>query len=160
MYVCLYLIERDLLIHFVCISGYDEALGMTLTNECSASQFVDSSDPIRLLTDTTAINFREEDDVYKDHPDTTEEIVECLKDLKVCPRLKHDCVTGRSAMVWERGCGCEEKLKASEPRCCPGAGLISGKPTVEPVGWRCCKMPLSSLIHNHSPTPSPSVRGC
>ncbi|RLN02450.1 hypothetical protein BBJ28_00006242 [Nothophytophthora sp. Chile5] len=63
--------------------GYDESLGMTLTNECSVAQFIDATDPIRLLTDTTSIRFRAEDDVFKDHPDTTEEIVRCLTDLKV-----------------------------------------------------------------------------
>jgi hypothetical protein len=36
-----------------------------------------------LLTDTTAIRFRPEDDVYKEHPATTEDVVVCLKDLKV-----------------------------------------------------------------------------
>ncbi|KAF1776014.1 S-adenosyl-L-methionine-dependent methyltransferase [Phytophthora cactorum] len=63
--------------------GYDEALGMTLTNECSVSQFIDDHDPIRLLTDTTSIKFLPEDDVYRDHKDTSDEIVTCLKDLKV-----------------------------------------------------------------------------
>ncbi|KAI9989836.1 hypothetical protein PInf_020123 [Phytophthora infestans] len=36
--------------------GYDEALGVTLTNECSVTQFIDAHDPIRLLTDTTRVN--------------------------------------------------------------------------------------------------------
>ncbi|GMF09793.1 unnamed protein product [Phytophthora lilii] len=64
--------------------GYDEALGMMLTNECSVSQFIDAHDPIRLLTDTTSIKFLPEDDVYRDHKDTSDEIVTCLSDLKVC----------------------------------------------------------------------------
>ncbi|KAG7401457.1 AdoMet-dependent rRNA methyltransferase spb1 [Phytophthora boehmeriae] len=63
--------------------GYDESLGMTLTNECSVSQFIDEHDPIRLLTDTTCIRFRPEDDVYREHLDTSDEIVTCLSDLKV-----------------------------------------------------------------------------
>ncbi|GMF21013.1 unnamed protein product [Phytophthora fragariaefolia] len=67
----------------VCFSGYDEALGMTLTNECSVSQFIDAHDPIRLLTDTTKIKFFPEDDVYRDHKHTTDEVVTCLSDLKV-----------------------------------------------------------------------------
>lgn len=64
-------------------SGYDEALGMTLTNETSVSQFIDASDPIRLLTDATAIHFRPEDDVYREHPATSEDIMSSLSDLKV-----------------------------------------------------------------------------
>ncbi|KAH7474360.1 AdoMet-dependent rRNA methyltransferase spb1 [Phytophthora ramorum] len=63
--------------------GYDEALGVMLTNECSVSQFIDEHDPIRLLTDTTSIKFMPEDDVFRDHKDTTDEIVTCLNDLKV-----------------------------------------------------------------------------
>jgi hypothetical protein len=56
---------------------------MTLTNECSVSQFIASTDPIRLLTDATAILFHDGDEVYREHKDTTEEIATCLKDLKV-----------------------------------------------------------------------------
>ncbi|DAZ93005.1 TPA: hypothetical protein N0F65_006574, partial [Lagenidium giganteum] len=63
--------------------GYDESLGQTLTNECTVSQFIDVADPIRLLTDSTAILFRETDEVFREHKDTTDEIIECLKDLKV-----------------------------------------------------------------------------
>lgn len=63
--------------------GYDEALGMTLTNETSVSQFIDAADPIRLLTDATAIHFRPEDDVYREHPATSDDVTTSLKDLKV-----------------------------------------------------------------------------
>lgn len=77
----------------VCILvGYDESLGQTLTNECSVSQFIAASDPIRLLTDSTGISFRAEDDVYRDHPDTSDEIVTCLRDLKVCIAWRMYCV--------------------------------------------------------------------
>lgn len=56
---------------------------MTLTNESSVSQFIDAADPIRLLTDATAILFRPEDDVYREHPSTKDDVTSALKDLKV-----------------------------------------------------------------------------
>lgn len=56
---------------------------MTLTNETSVSQFIDAADPIRLLTDATAIHFRPEDDVYQQHPATGDDVTSSLKDLKV-----------------------------------------------------------------------------
>lgn len=64
-------------------------MGQTLTNECSVSQFIGSTDPIRLLTDATAILFRPEDDIYRQHSETTDEVVTCLHDLKV--RLEITC---------------------------------------------------------------------
>lgn len=92
--------------------GYDESLGQTLTNECSVSQFVDSSDAIRLLTDATAILFRPEDDVYRDHPDTTDEVVACLKDLKVLGKSDFKMLLKwRLKMLKYK----EELMKASEP---------------------------------------------
>lgn len=117
--------------------GYDEALGQTLTNECSVSQFVDAADPIRLLTDATAILFREEDDVYKDHPATTDEILTCLGDLKVC--FVH--CTGVCIGPVTMGKEVRRKLFASEPRCCSGAGLIFGKPTAKPVCGAAARRP-------------------
>ena len=75
----------------MCLSvGYDDTLGVTLTNECSVSQFIDDHDPIRLLTDTTSIKFLPEDDVYREHQDTSDEIVTCLSDLKVCNSCNDD----------------------------------------------------------------------
>ncbi|GLD93750.1 hypothetical protein PINS_up002355 [Pythium insidiosum] len=92
--------------------GYDEALGMTLTNECSVSQFVDASDPIRLLTDATAILFRAEDDVYREHPETTSEIVTCLQDLKVLGKADFKMLLKwRLRMIKYK----EELLKAEAP---------------------------------------------
>lgn len=87
-------------------SGYDETLGMTLTNECSVSQFIDDHDPIRLLTDTTSIKFLPEDDVYRDHKDTSDEIVTCLNDLKVC---SGDYELSVTVLDWREG---DEDFKA------------------------------------------------
>ncbi|RLN98100.1 hypothetical protein BBJ28_00005919 [Nothophytophthora sp. Chile5] len=66
----------------VCPATFSRVSSDHLQPHCVA-QFIDATDPIRLLTDTTSIRFRAEDDVFKDHPDTTEEIVRCLTDLKV-----------------------------------------------------------------------------
>ncbi|OWZ24531.1 Ribosomal RNA large subunit methyltransferase J [Phytophthora megakarya] len=92
--------------------GYDEALGMTLTNECSVSQFIDTHDPIRLLTDTTRIKFFPEDDVYRDHKDTSDEVVTCLNDLKVLGKADFkNLLKWRSRMLKYK----EELLKADNP---------------------------------------------
>ncbi|KAL7692206.1 putative calcineurin-like phosphoesterase domain, ApaH type [Plasmopara halstedii] len=92
--------------------GYDEALGVTLTNECSVSQFIDAHDPIRLLTDTTSIKFMPEDDVFRDHKDTSDEIVTCLNDLKVLGKGDFkSLLRWRSRMVKYK----EELLKAERP---------------------------------------------
>ncbi|EGZ15593.1 hypothetical protein PHYSODRAFT_561340 [Phytophthora sojae] len=92
--------------------GYDEALGMTLTNECSVTQFIDAHDPIRLLTDTTKIKFLPEDDVYRDHKDTSDEIVTCLSDLKVLGKADFkNLLKWRTRMLKYK----KELLKAEKP---------------------------------------------
>ncbi|OQR84526.1 rRNA methyltransferase [Achlya hypogyna] len=63
--------------------GYDDDLGQTLTRVKSISDFVSSTDPIRLLTDCTSFTFAEGDDMFRDHAATTAEIKLCLSDLKV-----------------------------------------------------------------------------
>ncbi|CAI5736107.1 unnamed protein product [Hyaloperonospora brassicae] len=92
--------------------GYDETLGVTLTNECSVSQFIDDHDPIRLLTDTTSIKFLPEDDVYREHKDTSNEIVTCLSDLKVLGKSDFkSLLKWRTRMLKYK----EELLKAERP---------------------------------------------
>ncbi|EEY58054.1 rRNA methyltransferase, putative [Phytophthora infestans T30-4] len=92
--------------------GYDEALGVTLTNECSVTQFIDAHDPIRLLTDTTRVKFLPEDDVYRDHKDTSIEIVTCLSDLKVLGKSDFkSLLKWRTRMLKYK----EELLKAKKP---------------------------------------------
>ena len=81
---------------------------MTLTNECSVTQFIDDHDPIRLLTDTTSIKFLPEDDVYREHKDTSDEIVTCLSDLKVCTI---DCIIMCMSMMVLIG---EKEMKNSK----------------------------------------------
>lgn len=100
--------------------GYDEALGMTLTNETSVSQFIDAADPIRLLTDATAIHFRPEDDVYREHPATGEDVTTSLKDLKVRCGVNL-CGTGRPTRTdaWTHGCEVRSKLPRLSPTVVP-----------------------------------------
>nr|CCA23812.1 rRNA methyltransferase putative [Albugo laibachii Nc14] len=63
--------------------GYNETLGITLTNEKTVKDFIDASDPIQFLTDSTAIRFGEGDTLYREHTSTTPEIITCLHDLRV-----------------------------------------------------------------------------
>ncbi|KAL0592578.1 hypothetical protein ABG067_000142 [Albugo candida] len=63
--------------------GYNETLGITLTNEKSVQEFINDSDPIQFLTDSTSIRFNDGDTLYREHTSTTPEIVTCLQDLRV-----------------------------------------------------------------------------
>ena len=73
------------------------------------TQFIDDHDPIRLLTDTTSIKFLPEDDVYREHKDTSDEIVTCLSDLKVC--IIMDCIIMCMSMMILIG---EKEMKNSK----------------------------------------------
>ncbi|KAJ8558818.1 hypothetical protein ON010_g8631 [Phytophthora cinnamomi] len=78
----------------------------------SVTQFIDAHDPIRLLTDTTKIKFLPEDDVYRDHKDTSDEIVTCLSDLKVLGKADFkNLLKWRTRMLKYK----EELLKAEKP---------------------------------------------
>ncbi|CCI49772.1 unnamed protein product [Albugo candida] len=63
--------------------GYNETLGITLTNEKSVQEFINDSDPIQFLTDSTSIRFNDGDTLYREHTSTTPEVVTCLQDLRV-----------------------------------------------------------------------------
>jgi AdoMet-dependent rRNA methyltransferase SPB1 len=64
--------------------GYDDDLGMTLQRKGSASAFIDSEDPIRLLTDLHVIEFSTpECEEHAKHPATTEEVRLACGDLRV-----------------------------------------------------------------------------
>ena len=64
-------------------SGYDESLGMTLRATTTVSNFIDSLDPVRMLTDINEFYFSKDCDVYKNHSSTTDEIKICFTDLRV-----------------------------------------------------------------------------
>ncbi|CAM9182039.1 unnamed protein product [Choristocarpus tenellus] len=63
--------------------GYDDDLGMSLTRTTKVSSFVDSEDPVRVLTDTHVLEFGPECQVYKEHRSTTEELINLCSDLRV-----------------------------------------------------------------------------
>lgn len=64
-------------------SGYDDDAGILLHSKTTVCDFINSKDPVRLLTDMNAIDFTPECKKYKDHKATNEDIVLALQDLKV-----------------------------------------------------------------------------
>lgn len=68
-------------------TGYDETLGILLSSKVTATDFVYSKDPIRLLTDHNEIVFSAECEEFALHPATSEEIRQCLSDLRVLAKL-------------------------------------------------------------------------
>lgn len=69
---------------YMCFVGYDESLGVTLTNRRTVTDFIESVDPIRFLTDVTSIEvLTESDKLAISHPKTTDELKLCMKDIKV-----------------------------------------------------------------------------
>ncbi|CAM9283832.1 unnamed protein product [Discosporangium mesarthrocarpum] len=63
--------------------GYDDDLGMSLTRSTKVSTFVDSDDPVRVLTDAHVLEFGPDCELYKEHRSTTEEIKGLCADLRV-----------------------------------------------------------------------------
>jgi AdoMet-dependent rRNA methyltransferase SPB1 len=68
-------------------TGYDEDAGILLTTSKPVSSFIQSKDPIRMLTDVNTFVFTEGCEPFKTHPLTTEEIKTCLNDLRVLGRI-------------------------------------------------------------------------
>jgi len=69
-------------------SGYDENLGITLHSKMSASDFIHSKEPVRLLTDVHEITFSTDAcKQYLEHEKTTKEIQLALSDLKVLGKI-------------------------------------------------------------------------
>jgi len=69
-------------------SGYDESLGMTLRASCSLTEFFQSHDAVRLLTDMNLIECKTDQcKEYYEHPLTTPEIKIALSDLKVLGKI-------------------------------------------------------------------------
>jgi len=70
--------------------GYDTD-SMLLFKKCSVTTFIHTEDPIKILAEYNVIAWEpvdkdddmEEISLYQQHPDSTEEIKECLKDIKV-----------------------------------------------------------------------------
>ncbi|CAM9446618.1 unnamed protein product, partial [Hapterophycus canaliculatus] len=63
--------------------GYAEDLGMTLSRVAKVSDFVNSEDPVRVLTDTHVLEFGPECQVFKEHRASNTEIQHLCSDLRV-----------------------------------------------------------------------------
>eukprot|EP00605_Chrysophyceae_sp_TOSAG23-4_P000292 GSChrysophyteH1.ASY1.ANO1.337.1 assembled CDS len=63
-------------------SGYEWDNGL-LTSNATVTDFIASADPVRVLTDVNTLSFTADCEKYKSNRYTTDEIVECLKDLRV-----------------------------------------------------------------------------
>jgi AdoMet-dependent rRNA methyltransferase SPB1 len=63
-------------------SGYDWEGGL-LTSSGTITSFIQSEEPIRILTDTNMLTFTDECEKYRDNRYTTDEMIECFKDLRV-----------------------------------------------------------------------------
>ena len=68
-------------------TGYDESLGMLLTATATVSEFVESHEPVRLLSDVNKLVFLEACSKYKEHPLTTPEILSSFEDLKLLGKI-------------------------------------------------------------------------
>lgn len=66
-------------------SGYDDDVGAILFKKKSVQEFIDAEDPVEFLGKLNQISFNDEDgsSKYESLDITTDEIKECLKDLKV-----------------------------------------------------------------------------
>ncbi|CAM9740804.1 unnamed protein product [Pylaiella littoralis] len=63
--------------------GYADDLGMSLSRVAKVSDFVESEDPVQVLTDTHVLEFGPDCKVYKDHRATNSEIQHLCSDLRV-----------------------------------------------------------------------------
>lgn len=67
--------------------GYDEVIGdVLLLKGGTVSEFVDSHEPLRVLTDIDSLKFTDDCQEHLESTFTTPEIVECFKDLRVLGR--------------------------------------------------------------------------
>ena len=64
-------------------SGYDGEVGVLLHKRGSVSAFLDSEDPVQMLSEQNQLTFEKEDAPFLEHKLTTEEIKINLTDLKV-----------------------------------------------------------------------------
>jgi AdoMet-dependent rRNA methyltransferase SPB1 len=63
--------------------GYEDDAGPLLFKSTSVKQFIEGDDPIAILANHNCLVFTEDSKQYEMHSLTTEEIKECVKDLKV-----------------------------------------------------------------------------
>jgi AdoMet-dependent rRNA methyltransferase SPB1 len=69
-------------------SGYDDDAGVLLKKTCTVTQFVQSKDPVRLLTDMNEFVYSPEcQELFASHKGTNEDILLSFKDLRVLGRI-------------------------------------------------------------------------
>jgi AdoMet-dependent rRNA methyltransferase SPB1 len=69
-------------------SGYDDDAGVLLKKTCTVTQFVQSKDPVRLLTDMNEFIYTPEcQELFSSHKGTNEDILLSFKDLRVLGRI-------------------------------------------------------------------------
>ena len=79
-------------------TGYDESLGVLLSSKSSVSEFVESKDPVRMLTDKNVFEFTPDCERYFQHKATITEIKECFKDIRVLGKIDF-----KKILKWRQG---------------------------------------------------------
>lgn len=68
-------------------TGYEENAGPLLTRTATVSEFIASTDPVRMLTDTNQLLFSEDCEHFQSHALTTPEMLICFADLRVLGKI-------------------------------------------------------------------------
>jgi AdoMet-dependent rRNA methyltransferase SPB1 len=92
-------------------TGYDESLGMTLRSSKSVSEFIESSDPVRMLTDVNELIFTDSCERYKTHAQMTPELMECFKDLRVLGKIDF-----KKMLKWRQNVRKEDEKRALDEK--------------------------------------------
>jgi len=106
--------------------GYDEKLGITLRSVSTVSGFIESKDPVRMLTDINEMEFTPECQKYFNHSTTTEEIKECFKDLRLLGKTDF-----RKLLKWRTKLREEERGAVSEAGSLAGTSVKSKRDLVK-----------------------------